>query len=277
MTMPILKTILETEPVVKIENTCLRYYVPRERIRSFKEYAIRKVQGKIVNEEFWALRDISFTVNKGEVFGIIGENGAGKSTLLKMVARVLRPTSGRVWVSGNVAPLLSVGAGFHQELTGRENVFLNGTLLGFTQKQMKEKFGAIVEFAGLESFIDAPIRTYSSGMVARLGFAVATDSKPDILIVDEVLAVGDEAFQAKCFERIETYQAQGMTTLLVTHNSERIRKMCHRVAWLEKGTLKMLGAVDDVVNDYIQTIKPGIGKPGIRKVPEKPFFRKQRF
>jgi ABC-2 type transport system ATP-binding protein/lipopolysaccharide transport system ATP-binding protein len=188
-----------------------------------------------------------------------------------MVARVLRPTSGRIWVKGNVAPLLSVGAGFHQELTGRENVFLNGTLLGFTQKQMNEKLDSIIDFAGLEGFIDAPIRTYSSGMVARLGFAVATDSKPEILIVDEVLAVGDEAFQAKCFERIETYQAQGTTTLLVTHNSQRIRNMCQRVAWLEKGKLKMLGAVDDVVNVYVATIKPGA-----QKVPEKPAFRKQR-
>jgi ABC-2 type transport system ATP-binding protein/lipopolysaccharide transport system ATP-binding protein len=259
----------ETEAVIKIENASLRYYVPRERINSFKEYAIRKVQGKIVREEFWALKDVSFSVNQGEVFGIIGENGAGKSTLLKMVARVLRPTSGRVWVKGNVAPLLSVGAGFHPELTGRENVFLNGTLLGFTQKQIKEKFPSILEFSELEDFIDAPIRTYSSGMVARLGFAVATDSKPDILIVDEVLAVGDEAFQAKCYERISTYQAQGMTTLLVTHNSERIRKVCHRVAWLEKGMLKMFGSTDEVVNGYVATIKPGA-----RKKTDRPFAKK---
>ena len=269
--MSIIPPPFEAEPVVKIENASLRYYVPRERISSFKEYAIRKVQGKIINEEFWALKDVSFTVNKGEVFGIIGQNGAGKSTLLKMVARVLRPTAGRIWVKGNVAPLLSVGAGFHQELTGRENIFLNGTLLGFTQKQMKEKFESIVEFAGLEGFIDAPIRTYSSGMVARLGFAVATDSEPEILIVDEVLAVGDEAFQAKCFERIETYKARGTTTLLVTHNSQRIRHFCQRVAWLEKGKLKLLGPTEDVVNTYVETIKPGT-----TKAPDKPVFKKQR-
>jgi len=266
------ETLSEAVPVVKIENASLRYYVPRERIRSFKEYAIRKVQGKVVNEEFWALKDVSFTVNKGEVFGIVGENGAGKSTLLKLVARVLRPTSGRVWVNGNVAPLLSVGAGFHHELTGRENIFLNGTLLGFTQKQMKEKFDHIVEFSELGDFIDAPVRTYSSGMIARLGFAVATDSKPDILIVDEVLAVGDEAFQAKCYARIQAYQAQGMTTLLVTHNSDKIRRLCHRVAWLQKGELKMLGNTEDVINGYVETIKPGI-----RQGPEKPFFKKRRF
>ena len=265
---------LETdEIVIRIENANLRYYVPRERINSFKEYAIRAVQGKIVNEEFWALKNVSFTVNKGEVFGIIGENGAGKSTLLKMIARVLRPTSGRVWVRGNVAPLLSVGAGFHPELTGRENVFLNGTLLGFSQKQMEEKFPSIVEFSELGAFIEAPIRTYSSGMVARLGFAVATDSKPDILIVDEVLAVGDEAFQAKCFERIDRYQKEGTTTLLVTHNSERIRRYCRRVAWLHKGELKMTGLVEDILDQYSQTVKFGGGK----KSTDKPFARDRKF
>jgi len=272
MTISSPTTALEIEPAVKLENTSLRYYVPRERIKTFKEYAIRKVQGKIVNEEFWALRDVSFTVNKGETFGIIGENGAGKSTLLKMIARVLKPTSGRVWVSGKVAPLLSVGAGFHPELTGRENIFLNGTLLGFTQKQMKEKFDQIVEFSELDGFIDAPIRSYSSGMAARLGFAVATDSKPDVLIVDEVLAVGDEAFQAKCFERIEAYQKQGMTTLIVTHNSMHIRKVCQRVAWLEKGALKMFGETEEVVNGYVATIKPGA-----KRTFDRPVFKKGRF
>jgi ABC-type polysaccharide/polyol phosphate transport system ATPase subunit len=246
----------ETEPVIKIENVGLRYYVPRERIGSFKEYVIRKVQGQIVYEEFWALKNVSFNVNKGEVFGIIGENGAGKSTLLKLIARVLKPISGRVWVSGNVAPLLSVGAGFHHELTGRENIFLNGTLLGFTQKQMAEKLDNIIEFSELKDFIDAPLRSYSSGMVARLGFAVATDSKPDILIVDEVLAVGDEAFQAKCFARIKSYQEEGTTTLFVTHNSERIRNLCDRVAWLQKGELKMVGNTGEVIDNYIKTIRP---------------------
>jgi ABC-2 type transport system ATP-binding protein len=243
-------------PVVKIENVSLRYYVPRERFSTFKEYAIRKVQGKIVNEEFWALKNVSFSVNCGEIFGLIGQNGAGKSTLLKLVAKVLRPTSGRVWVNGKVAPLLSVGAGFHKELSGRENIFLNGTLLGFTQKQMEGKFDRIVDFSELGEFIDAPIRTYSTGMVARLGFAVATDSKPDILIVDEVLSVGDEAFQRKCFERLESYQSQGATTLLVTHSSERIRRYCHRAAWIHKGELQIIGNTEEVVNKYIETLDP---------------------
>jgi ABC-2 type transport system ATP-binding protein len=266
------KTNFIVEPVIKVENVGLRYYVPRERISSFKEYAIRKVQGKIVNEEFWALKDVSFTVNRGEVFGLIGQNGAGKSTLLKLVAKVLRPTSGRIWVNGKVAPLLSVGAGFHQELTGRENVFLNGTLLGFTKNQMKEKFDRIVEFSELSKFIDAPIRTYSSGMVARLGFAVATDSCPDILIVDEVLAVGDEVFQQKCFDRIESYQKQGTTTLLVTHNSSRIRRFCHRVAWLHKGELHTIGSTDEVVDQYVEKVQPND-----EKRREKPPFGRRRF
>ncbi len=268
---------METMPeeIINRENTSLRYFVRRERVNSFKEYAIRKVQGKIVTEEFWALRDVSFTVNKGEVFGIIGENGAGKSTMLKMVARVLKPNTGRVWVKGNVAPLLSVGAGFHQELTGRENVYLNGTLLGFKRKEMDVKLESIVEFSELANFIDAPIRTYSSGMVARLGFAVATDSRPDILIVDEVLAVGDEAFQAKCYARIESYQAMGMTTLLVTYSSERIRAMCNRVVWLEGGKVKMLGTTKEVVDDYVSMLQT---QPGMTKNwQDKPFLRKRNF
>lgn len=257
------------EPVIKIENVSLRYHVPREQIRSFKEFVIRKAQGRVVYEEFWALKDVSFNVNKGEMFGLIGKNGAGKSTLLKLIARVLKPVTGRVWVNGKVAPLLSVGAGFHHELTGRENIFLNGTLLGFTHKQMEEKFESIVEFSELADFIDAPIRSYSSGMVARLGFAVATDSKPDILIVDEVLAVGDEAFQLKCFSRIKSYQEQGMTTLLVTHNSDRIRKFCDRVAWLQKGEIKMLGSVEDVIDSYVEAV--GASE---KKEINKPFFIK---
>lgn len=262
----------ETEPVIKVENVSLRYFVPRERVGSFKEYIIRKTQGKVAYEEFWALKDISLTINKGEMFGLVGKNGAGKSTLLKLIARVLKPASGRIWVKGKVAPLLSVGAGFHKELTGRENIFLNGTLLGFTHKQMEQKFDQIVEFSELKDFIDAPIRSYSSGMVARLGFAVASDSKPDILIVDEVLAVGDEAFQVKCFDRIRSYQEQGMTTLLVTHNAERIRRLCDRAAWLHKGELKMLGEVNDVINGYVEDS----GQNNEKEAPKKPFFQRAK-
>ena len=182
---------------------------PQERIGTFKEYMIRWLQGKVQHSTFWALRDLDLTIQRGEVFGLIGQNGAGKSTLLKIIARVLRPSRGRVWVRGRVAPLLEVGAGFHPELTGRENIYLNGAMLGFSRAEMDAKFKDIVDFAELWDFIDAPLRTYSSGMWARLGFAVATDVDPDILIVDEILSVGDEAFQRKSAERIDTFRERG--------------------------------------------------------------------
>jgi ABC-type polysaccharide/polyol phosphate transport system ATPase subunit len=184
--------------VIRANGVSVQYRVPQERIGSFKEYMIRYIQRQIKHNSFLALDNVSLNVNQGEVFGIVGENGAGKSTFLKLIAKVLRPTRGRIWVKGRVAPLLEVGAGFHPELTGRENVYLNGAMLGFTQKEMDGRFQQIVDFAELWDFIDAPLRTYSSGMWARLGFAVATDVDPDILIVDEILSVGDENFQRKC-------------------------------------------------------------------------------
>lgn len=238
------------ELAVELQNVSVRYRVPREHIGTFKEYAIRRIQRRISHDEFWALRNVNVQVYRGEVFGIIGRNGAGKSTLLKVVARVLRPTEGRVWIKGNVAPLLEFGAGFHAELSGRENIFLNGTLLGFTRKQMEEKFERIVDFAELGDFIDAPLRTYSSGMVARLGFAIATDVKPDVLILDEVLAVGDEAFQHKCEERMREFRNQGATILLVTHNVGTIKTMCQRAMWLDHGVVQAQGATDQVVAQY---------------------------
>ena len=257
-TVPERELAVETQPapppafedVIGVEHASVRYRVPRERIPTIKEYAIRRLQGKIHDEEFWALRDVSLSVHRGEVFGLVGPNGAGKSTLLKLVARVLRPTEGRVWVKGRVAPLLSVGAGFHPELTGRENVFLNGTLLGFTQKEMQDKFDRIVDFAELWDFIDAPLRTYSSGMVARLGFAVATDSTPDVLIVDEILSVGDESFQRKSLARMNAFREQGVTILFVSHSASQVKQICQRAAWLDHGNLRLIGPVDEVVDAY---------------------------
>jgi lipopolysaccharide transport system ATP-binding protein len=238
------------EEVIRLENVSVRYRVPSERIGTFKEYMIRKVQGKVRHQDFLALRNVNLTIRRGEVFGLIGSNGAGKSTLLKLVARVLKPTEGRVWVKGRVAPLLEYGAGFHPELTGRENIFLNGALLGFTHKQMQEKFERIVDFAELWDFIDAPMRTYSSGMWARLGFAVATDVEPDILIVDEVLAVGDEAFQRKSSARMQEFRQQGVTILLVSHNMDVIQSMCNRAAWLDHGEIKAMGDVAETIKAY---------------------------
>src|SRR5271157_1727488 len=192
-------------PVIELEDVSVRYRVPEERINTFKEYAIRFLQNRVRTYEFSALHAICLTIYKGETFGIIGANGAGKSTLLKVVARVLVPGTGRVRVQGRVSPLLELGAGFHPELTGRENIILNGTLLGHTQREIKTKLGDILDFAQVDGFVDAPLRTYSSGMVARLGFAVATAWEPEILILDETLAVGDEAFRAKCVSRLERF------------------------------------------------------------------------
>ncbi len=236
--------------VIRLDGVSVRYRVPHER---FKEYMIRRMQGRVKHHSFWALKNVNLNVYGGEVFGVIGQNGAGKSTLLKLVARVLRPTEGRVLVKGWVAPLLEVGAGFHPELTGRENVYLNGALLGFTQEEMDEKFDGIVEFAELRDFIDAPLRTYSSGMWARLGFAVATQVQPQILIVDEILSVGDEAFQRKSLDRINAFREQGVTILLVSHNMALIEQMCQRAVWLDHGKLQSVGSVPDVIRAYRQS------------------------
>jgi ABC-type polysaccharide/polyol phosphate transport system ATPase subunit len=243
-------TGLRPGEVIRLENVSVRYRIPHERIGTFKEYAIRWMQRKVHYESFLALKAVSLSVDSGEVFGLIGRNGAGKSTLLKLVARVLPPTEGRVLVRGQVAPLLEIGAGFHADLTGRENVFLNGSLLGFSYRQMVEKFERIVDFAELWEFIDAPLRTYSSGMIARLGFAVATDTQPDVLIVDEVLGVGDEAFQKKCAERIASFREQGTTILLVSHDMDTVMKMCTRAAHLERGVIRYIGNVQEAVESY---------------------------
>jgi len=242
----------EQDEVIRLENVSVLYCVPHERINTFKEYAIRWIQGKIKNQTFWALKDINLAINKGEVFGLIGQNGAGKSTLLKLIARVLRPTKGRVWVKGYVAPLLELGAGFHPELTGRENVFLNGAMLGFSRQEMEDKFNQIVDFAELWDFIDSPLRTYSSGMWARLGFAVATDVNPTILIIDEILSVGDEAFQRKSLSRIQSFRKNGSTILLVSHNMDTIKSMCQRAAWLNHGRIEAIGEATEVIRAYRQ-------------------------
>jgi ABC-type polysaccharide/polyol phosphate transport system ATPase subunit len=235
---------------IRLDDVSVSYRVPSERIRTFKEYSIRWIQGKIHQREFLALDQICLEVKQGEAFGIIGNNGAGKSTLLKVIARVIFPTRGKVRVKGRVAPLLELGAGFHPELSGRENVFLNGAILGFSRKEMERDFQRIVDFAGLGDFIDAPMRTYSTGMWARLGFAVATDERPEILLVDEILAVGDEAFQQKCVQRIQEYRESGTTILIVAHNMNSIKSMCQRAAWLNHGKIALVGTPDEVVQAY---------------------------
>jgi lipopolysaccharide transport system ATP-binding protein len=240
----------EGDIAVRLQNVSVRYDVPQERIRSLKEYAIRRAQSRIHHREFWALRDVNIEVKQGKVLGIIGRNGAGKSTLLKVISRVMRPTRGSVWVRGRVAPLLELGAGFHSELTGRENIFLNGTLLGHTHRQVQEKLNSIVEFAEIWDFIDAPLRTYSTGMTARLGFSVATAWTPDILILDEILSVGDAAFQMKSAERIQQMRADGATVLMVSHNPESIQTNCDHAVWIDQGRVVAEGTADMVARQY---------------------------
>ncbi len=245
----------EPSVAISLERAGVCYQAPSERIITFKEYAIhwmRRVLRRDKRElrRFWALKNVDLQIQRGETFGVIGNNGAGKSTLLKLVARVLHPTTGRVFVRGHIAPLLEFGAGFHSELTGRENVYMNGALLGFTRKEMDAKFDRIVDFAELWDFIDAPLRTYSTGMHARLGFAIATDVDPDILLIDEILSVGDESFQRKSEARLETFRAHGATVLLVTHNMLAVERMCRRAAWLEHGEIKAVGETRSVIQAY---------------------------
>jgi ABC-2 type transport system ATP-binding protein/lipopolysaccharide transport system ATP-binding protein len=208
------------------------------------------MQRQIKHNSFLALNKINLEVKQGEIFGILGRNGAGKSTLLKVVSKVLIPTEGRVWTKGYISPLLQLGAGFHSELTGRENIFLNATLLGHSQNEIKEKLDEIIDFAEIGQFIEAPLRTYSSGMQARLGFSVATAWKPDILILDEVLSVGDAAFQEKCFNRMASFRNSGATVLIVSHSVDQIRSHCQRALWLDRGEIKEIGDADQICNFY---------------------------
>jgi lipopolysaccharide transport system ATP-binding protein len=242
---------LTRDMAVLLSDVSVRYRLPSERISSLKEYAVRRFRGrKVVYREFMALTDINVTVMRGAAVALIGRNGAGKSTMLKLIARVMRPTTGRVVVHGHVAPILELGAGMNPELTGRENIFINGAMLGFTKREMQRKIGRIVEFAGLDEFIDAPVRTYSSGMTARLGFAVATEVDPDILIVDEALSVGDEAFQKKCMARMHEFRERGVTLFFVTHAVDTLAELCPKAILLERGRIVHAGPTEEVVALY---------------------------
>ena len=237
-------------PAIQVENLSLCYRVPQEKVSSIKEYAIRRLKRQLAVTDFWALREISLEIMPGEVFGIIGRNGAGKTTLLKVIARVLRPSEGRVVVRGLVAPLLGLGAGFNQELSGRENVYLVGATLGFSTAEMAQRFDRIIDFAGLADFVDASLRTYSTGMRARLGFAIATDVRPDVLLLDEIMAVGDTEFKAKCRERIKDFRAAGATVVLVSHNLDQVQNLCTRAALIRSGRAEFVGQVDEAIERY---------------------------
>jgi ABC-type polysaccharide/polyol phosphate transport system ATPase subunit len=240
----------EADAAVALTGVTVSYRIPKEAVQTFKEYAIRKLQGRIEHGELIALRDATLTIGRGEAVGVVGPNGAGKSTLFRVIARIRRPSQGRVVVRGRVAPLLELGLGFHGELTGRENVILHGAVMGHSRKDMESRMASIVDFAELEAFLDAPLRTYSTGMAARLAFAVATDVDPDVLLVDEALAVGDERFQAKCHERMAGFRARDKTFLLVSHSLKDVMSSCTRAIWIMDGRVVQDGPAEAVCAAY---------------------------
>lgn len=228
------------------------FHMTKEKISGLKEYVIKFIKKELQYVEFWALKDVSFEIKKGETFGIVGLNGSGKSTMLKIISGVLKPTDGKVLINGTIAPLIELGAGFDIELTARENVFLNGAVLGYSRSFMEKNYDSIIEFAELKDFENVPLKNYSSGMVARLGFSVATIVRPEILIVDEILSVGDFLFQEKCEKRINEMMAGGTTVVIVSHSIDQIERMCDRVMWLDKGKMKMIGPTKEVCDSYKQ-------------------------
>lgn len=237
--------------MIEVSDVTMRFRMNADRILSLKEFATTALRGKLHYEEFTALNNISFNLEKGETLGLIGRNGAGKSTLLKVISGILKPTEGSVACYGNVVPMLELGSGFDMELTGQENIFLNGAILGYSEEFLKSKYDEIAEFSELGKFLSMPIRNYSSGMLARLAFSVATAVNPEILIVDEILSVGDMAFQEKSRERMMEMMGGGTTVLFVSHNMAQIREMCSRVVWLDHGTVRMLGPTQEVCDAYM--------------------------
>ena len=241
---------------VMVDHLSVRFQLQRERVMSMREYMVRRARGETFPSDiFWPLTDVSFAVASGENIGIVGRNGAGKSTLLKVIAGIVPPSHGDVTVRGRLSPLLELGAGFDVELTGRENIFLYGALLGFRQRHLESRTAEIADFAELAPFLDVPLKNYSSGMVARLAFAIATDSDPDVLIVDEVLSVGDAQFQRKCEERLARFHARGVTVLLVTHDMELMRSTCSRAVLLEQGRVAAIGTADEIAELYARSMR----------------------
>lgn len=238
------------EKIIEVKDVSMRFRMANDRINGLKEYIVQRLRGKLQYTEFEALKNVTFDVNRGEVVGLIGNNGAGKSTLLKVISGILKPTEGTVTVAGNIAPMLELGSGFDFDMTGRENIFLNGAILGYSDEFLKSKYDEIVEFSEIGQFINMPLRNYSSGMVARLAFSIATVVVPEVLIVDEVLSVGDAAFQEKSRGRMMELMSGGTTVLFVSHDISQIRQMCHRVVWLEKGAVRMFGDVNQVCDAY---------------------------
>ena len=240
--------------VIEVKNATVRFNKSSESISGLKEYIIKMLKRELMFQEFLALKNITFTVKRGESWGLIGKNGSGKSTLLKLISGIIRPYQGNVTVNGSISPLIELGAGFDPELTARENIFLNGALLGYSKRFIESHFQEIVDFAELNDFIDVPIKNFSSGMSARLGFAIATVQKPDILIVDEVLAVGDLAFQQKCKERMESLLSNGTTLLFVSHSIEQVKELCSKAIWIDNGEVRAIGDTYSVSQEYLSSM-----------------------
>ena len=242
---------MSKKTMIEVSDVTMQFRLNNDKILSLKEFVTTALRGKLQYNKFTALEHISFELKRGQTLGLIGRNGAGKSTLLKIISGILKPTEGRVSCYGNVVPMLELGSGFDFDLTGRENVFLNGAILGYSEEFLKGKYDEIVEFSEVGQFIEVPIRNYSSGMLARLAFSIATVVNPDILIVDEILSVGDVAFQEKSKKRMLHLMGGGTTVLFVSHSIEQIREMCDRAVWLDQGLIKMMGKAEDVCQAYI--------------------------
>lgn len=245
----------ENRIMVDVDHVTIRFNLATQKVDNLKEYLVKFMKKELMFQEFLAVKDVSFQVRKGEAWGLIGSNGSGKSTMLKAISGIIKPYKGHITVNGNVAPLIELGAGFDPECTARENIYLNGCVLGHSEKFMQQHFDEIVEFADIGKFLDSPLKNFSSGMKARLGFSVATMVKPDILIVDEVLAVGDYKFQKKCMNRMQELLAGGTTLLFVSHNTEQVRKLCDHAVWLDHGVLRMAGEVNSVCDAYMNESK----------------------
>ncbi len=237
--------------IIDVDHVTIRFNLSEQKIDNLKEYVVKLLKRELLFQEFLAIQDVSFQVRAGEAWALVGVNGSGKSTMLKSISGIIRPYRGSITVLGSIAPLIELGAGFDDEMTARENIFLNGCVLGHTEKFMKEHFDEIVDFAEIHDFLDTPLKNFSSGMKARLGFAVATMVKPDILIVDEVLAVGDIRFRQKCMARMQELLAGGTTLLYVSHNIDEVRDLCDHVVWLDKGKIRMMGTTEEVCDAYV--------------------------
>lgn len=242
----------KVENIIEVNNVSMEFFLPNEKVDNLKEFVIRLLKGKMEKKKHKVLDNISFSVKKGESIGLIGHNGAGKSTLLKILTGIMRPTEGSVMVKGKVAPLLNLGAGFDNEASARENVYLNGAILGYSKREIEHKYKEIVDFAELHDYMNMPLKNFSSGMVARLGFAIAIDVNPDILLVDEILSVGDENFRKKCSEKINELRDRGVTFVIVSHNMSQIKNLCQKAVWIEDSHMRAYGDSKEVCDKYIE-------------------------